>query len=261
MTSTAQSRRWRPDDRLQAVGLAIAGLGPLLVAGVFVPLREHTEVSSNMALVFVIIVVAAAAEGGRVAGAAAAIVSTMFYDFFFTRPFESLKIDRAEDIITTVLLLVIGLVVAELMGLAQRSRVRAEQQRDQEQRVRRVAALAAAGAPIDELVHTVERELAGLLGLQECRYEARGANEHLPLIARTGAIEGGRRRWVGTELSLPAEGAEIPVVGRGRPMGRIVLVPDWEVGVSIDERAIAVTLADQLGAALASEAPLGQTGT
>jgi hypothetical protein len=260
MTRDGQPR-WKPDDRLQAVGLAVAGFGPMLVAGIFVPLRTHTEVSSNIALVFVIVVVLAAAEGGRVSGAIAAVISTMFYDFFFTRPYQSLKIDRAEDIITTVLLLIIGLLVAELMGVAQRGRARAELNRDNEQRVHRVAAMAAAGASIDELVPAVESELTDLLGLRECHFEAVPVAAQLPQLSRTGAIDGGRRRWVGRELSLPAEGAEIPVVGRGRELGRLVLVPDWDVGVSIEERAVAVAIADQLGAALAADSPLSRPET
>jgi hypothetical protein len=243
------------------VGLAIAGFGPMLVAGIFVPFRTHTEVSSNIALVFVIVVVLAAAEGGRAAGAIAAVISTMFYDFFFTRPYQSLKIDRSEDIITTVLLLVIGLLVAELMGFAQRGRVRAEQNRENEQRVHRIAALAASGASISQLIPEVERELTSLLGLRECHFEEVPTDGHFPTLGRSGSIEGGRRRWVGSELSLPAEGAEIPVIGRGRELGRIVLVPDWDVGVSIEERAVAVAIADQLGAALASETPLNQPGS
>ena len=44
------------------------------------------------------------------------------------------------------------------------------------------------------------------------------------------------------------------VFGRGRQFGRLVLVPDPAVGVSIEERVVAVALADQLGAAFAADA-------
>jgi hypothetical protein len=53
---------------------------------------------------------------------------------------------------------------------------------------------------------------------------------------------------------LPALGAEIPVAARGQTFGRFVLVPDTSVGVSIEERIVAVALVDQLGAALAADA-------
>jgi hypothetical protein len=44
------------------------------------------------------------------------------------------------------------------------------------------------------------------------------------------------------------------VLGRGKAFGRLVLVPDLSVGVSIEERVVAVALSDQLGAALAADA-------
>ena len=117
-----RERRYIPDDSQQAFGLAIGGFVPLVIAGLLVPFRTDSVVAANIALVFVIVVVIAAAEGGRVAGVVAAVVSTLSFDFFFTRPFQSLKIDNADDIGTAVLLLVISLIVAQLVGFAHRSR-------------------------------------------------------------------------------------------------------------------------------------------
>ena len=76
-----------------------------MISGLLVPFRTDSIVAANVALVFVIVVVIAAAEGGRTAGIVAAVVSTLCYDFFFTRPFQSLKIDNGDDIGTAVLLL------------------------------------------------------------------------------------------------------------------------------------------------------------
>jgi hypothetical protein len=45
------------------------------------------------------------------------------------------------------------------------------------------------------------------------------------------------------------------VTARGWLYGRFVLVPDHSVGVSIEERIVAVALVDQLGAALAADSP------
>ena len=47
------------------------------------------------------------------------------------------------------------------------------------------------------------------------------------------------------------------MLGRGREFGRLVLVPDLSVGVSIEERVVAVALADQLGSAFAADSPVG----
>jgi hypothetical protein len=61
-------------------------------------------------------------------------------------------------------------------------------------------------------------------------------------------------RLVGGEFALPTEGVELVVVGGGRQLGRFVLTPRPDVGVSLDRRVVAVALADQLGAALSPAA-------
>jgi hypothetical protein len=213
-------------------------------------------VATNVALVFVIVVVIAAAEGGRRAGIVAAVVSTLSFDFFFTRPFQSLKIDNADDIGTAVLLLVISLIVAQLVGFAHRSRTRSDRSRDDTVRVQRVADLAAGGAPIDAIVDAVNTGVTALLSLRSCRYDAAAARgtEDLPEIGRLGALDRGHRQYVGHELTLPDEGACIRVLGRGHELGRLVLDPSQDVGVSLDQCRAAVAIADQLGAALAADA-------
>ena len=77
------------------------------------------------------------------------------------------------------------------------------------------------------------------------------------MLERNGAIAGDHRHWIDGEYTLPAQGAAITVLGRGREFGRLVLVPDLSVGVSIEERVVAVALADQLGAAFAADSPVG----
>jgi hypothetical protein len=243
-----------PEDRLQAAGIAIAGFAPFLVTGVLVPFRSDIVVAANVALVFVIVVVLAAAAGGRTVGVVGAIVSTLCYDFFFTRPYQSLKISNSHDIGTAILLLAIGLLVAQLTAFAHHSHRRSERIQDELLRVHQTAELAANGMPIDDLVHAVETELTGLLKLRECRYEPAPFDRDLPTLGRNGSLERGHRRFVGNELSLPAEGVQIVVLGRGRELGRMVLVPDLDAGVSIAERRAAVAISDQLGAALVADA-------
>ena len=102
-------------------------------------------------------------RGGASSGAIAALVSTFSFDFFFTHPYQSLKIDNADDVGTAVLLLLIGLLVAALVGFAHESRKRSERTVDDSDRVHRIAELAASGVPIAELTQAVETELTELL--------------------------------------------------------------------------------------------------
>jgi hypothetical protein len=242
-----------PDDISRAIGLAIAAFGPILVAGVLVPFRADVA-SANVVLVFVVVVVLGAAVGTRWSGALTAVVAAMSYDFFFTRPYQSLKIDDANDLETTLLLLAIGLIVAELVAYTRRHRAQSATRSDEIQMLRRTAELVASGAPSEEALETVRTQLVGLLCLAECRYEAAPFTSSLPRLARTGGVEGEHRRWIAGEFTLPGLGAEIPVTARGRNFGRFVLIPDLSVGVSIEERIVAVALVDQLGAALAADA-------
>jgi K+-sensing histidine kinase KdpD len=242
-----------PDDIARALGLTIAVFGSLLVAGALVPFRDDLA-NANVVLVYVLVVVLGAAVGTRWSGALTAIVAAMSYDFFFTRPYQSLKIENANDVETTVLLLAIGLVVAELVAFTRRHRAHAATRGDEIQMLRRTAELVASGASSDQVLTVVRDELVELLSLVECRYEAAPFASTLPRVERTGAVDGEHRRWISGEFTLPDLGAEIPVAARGTTFGRLVLIPDLSHGVSIEERIVAIALVDQLGAALATDA-------
>lgn len=242
-----------------AAGFAIAGLLPILVACALVTVRDELN-RANLALVFVVIVVFAAMVGGRAAGAMAAIVSAVSFDFFLTRPYLSLHIDSADDLETMLFLLVIGLLVGELVTRARRDRGKVARGADEIARIHRVAELAAGGAEIDDVVLAVEAELTGLLDLIDCRFDATapggsGSDQAMPQLERNGLVTGaGRtRRFVGREFALPAEGVELPVLGRGRQVGRFLLIPNPRAGASLEERVVAVALTDQLGAAIAAD--------
>src|SRR6476660_7711882 len=144
-----------PNDLARAVGLVIAAFGPLLVAGLLVPFRDDLA-SANIVLVFVLVVVCGAAVGTRWSGALTAVVAAMSYDFFFTRPYQSLKIDNANDLETTLLLLAIGLIVAELVAFTRRHRAHAASRGDEIQMLRRTAEQVASGTPSDRVLDTVK---------------------------------------------------------------------------------------------------------
>jgi len=54
-------------------------------------------------------------------------------------------------------------------------------------------------------------------------------------------------------MGLPSKEVSLMVQGQGRPFGRFVLAPTTGVPVSLDRLTVAVALADQVGAALASQ--------
>jgi hypothetical protein len=60
----------------------------------------------------------------------------------------------------------------------------------------------------------------------------------------------------GGGFALPSEGVAVPVVHEGRPLGRLVLVPQAGHGTTKPQRRVAVALADQLAVAAVRTTPL-----
>jgi hypothetical protein len=123
----------------------------------------------------------------------------------------------------------------------------------------RVAEQVAAGGSAQDVLETVRSELTELLALRSCEFEQPPFGVPLPRLERNGAIDIPYRKILRGEFALPAEGVEIPVLGRGRQLGRLVLEPDPDVGISIEERVVAIAISDQLGAVLAAELPSPKT--
>jgi hypothetical protein len=236
----------------------IAIIGPIAVAALLVPLRDEL-VSTNLALILVVVVVLAAVAGGRGPGAAAAIVAALSYDFFLTRPYLSLRIESADDIETALILLAIGLIVGQLVVVVRRGRGAVRRGEAEIAALHRVSDSAATGSDIGELQRIVEESLQELLGLEACGFESPPYQPLRAHLERGGALVGGELKVADGGFVLPADGVEIPVLGRGQVLGRLVLMPRRDRGTSVEERVVALALADQLGAALAADARDGRT--
>jgi len=192
--------------------------------------------------------------GGRASAVISAFVAAVAFDFFHTKPYGSLKISDGNDVLTTVLLLAVGLAVAEIAIRSQRMHAeRADEQR-QLRRIQRIAGLAAGGEGIDDILLAVTAELIETLELQNSWFERPPFTAGLPRIERSGVIEASEHRYANGEFELPREGLVLPVMGGGRTLGRFVLIPTPGVGVSKERRLSAVALADQVGAAMARTA-------
>lgn len=239
--------------RVTAVAWAVAVLGPLVLSGILVAFRGELF-TTNAALVLVLPVLAAAIVGGRWGGAASAVVAALCFDYFFTRPYYSFTINNRDDLGTTIVLLVVGLVVGELVVRTRRSRELASASRREVDQVRRVAELAAGGGSTGRLISVVEREVVDLLGARGARFERPPFATMLPRLGHGVVTVPGDEGRGGRPLG-PANEVELPIWGQGREIGRLVLVlPHDSIGVAIppDDRALAVMLVDQLGAVLAA---------
>ena len=250
----AQNTRVTPDPPGRGLGWAVAVLGPVVISGILVLVRDELY-PTNAALVLVLPVLAAAILCGRWGGAVSAVVAALCFDFFFTRPYSSFSIDRGDDIETMVVLLVVGLVVGELVVRARRSRRLAYASRREVDQVRRVAELAAGQGSTGRLITVVEREVVELMGARGARFERSPFPTSLPRLGHEKVTIGGADDDEVPVPIGPANEIALPVWGGGREIGRIVLVlPEDSAGATLpsDDRALAVALVDQLGAVLAA---------
>jgi hypothetical protein len=232
------------------VAVVVAAIvAPVVLALALLPVRNQAP-AATVALGFAVLVSLLAAIGTRFSALIAAVSAAICYDVGFTQPYGSLAISHPQDIETTALLLVGGLIVGQLSARNRRNRGLVVQQSDDLAHIQAIAELMAAGAEPDHVVDAVAQELRDLLGLRECRFETSQPDRPGPTIDRNGNVSWGRLWWGVDTLGLPGKEISIEVAHDNRRLGRYVLVAEPGTRVRRDQLLAAATLADQAGAAL-----------
>lgn len=241
--------------RHRATLVVLAALAPLAACALLAVFRDRLA-NSNEALVLVLLVVATAATGLRSAGIVAALSSTVWFDFFLTEPYQSFTINSSDDVETAVLLVVVGLAVTELALWGRRQQARASRRQGYLNGVTGTAELVAAGnSAADDLLDRIGAQLVEVLGIDAARYvpsEPAG----LPVLGRDGTLSrSGRTVDVG-RFGLPTDDeTALPVLHGGAGHGHFRLVAATRVArPTAEQRRVAILLADQAGAALATAA-------
>jgi hypothetical protein len=238
--------------------IAAALVAPLAAAAILLPFRAGWP-NTNVALLLVVVVVAVAAIGNRAAGAIAAVGAAVWFDFFFTLPYERFTIRSSADVTTFVLLLVVGVAVSQLAAYARRLKVVAITDAGYLAQIHETASLTQAAKSPEDVVDHVSQQLAGLLDLQECRFEYGVLLGHPPRLEPDGMVLAGRGRWDVERAGLPSEEIELRTFGNGQYYGRFMMRAKPGSRPSIQARLVAVTLADQAERALAAGTPAPST--
>jgi K+-sensing histidine kinase KdpD len=248
---------WLSRDRLAVLAGLVA---PLAVAAVLVPFRASFP-NTDAALAMMLVVVAVAANGYRLAGVLAAVSTAVWFDFFLTQPYERFTITRRTDIETTVLLLVIGVAVTEIAAWGRRQYVAASRRAGYLDGINSAARAVAAGGSVSALTDQVGRQLARLLSLRSCSFQFGVAGIGRPARLRhDGSVTLGQRTWDVDAEGFPAgTDTELLVEGGGVFQGRFLMTPAPGARPTLEQRLLAIALADQVGAALASSHPVDQT--
>ena len=233
--------------RFDTVAIVIGPAAAVAAGGLLENVRDDVG-ATNIALILATIVVLAAIAG-RTAGVVTALFAAASFNFFHTQPYHSLRIHDAQDVVTVVLLVVIGLVTSALGNWRREVGATARRRLHGERSLVIVAERLAAGDSPDDLWPLIRDDLVRELRLGDCRYEPRPTTV-LPAVGRTGSLPSTALRLGPDGFDLPPAGVVIDVSGRGRSFGQIVLVPAEHSPSQREQRRIAVALADLFAVAL-----------
>jgi K+-sensing histidine kinase KdpD len=228
----------RLDEGEGIVWGAAAFVVSVLVGVVLDPFRSSIGLE-NVTIVYLTVVVIAGAVGGRSAGLVAAISAALSYDFFFTTPFHTLRIDSSDQVVTVLLLLAAGLGSSVAGRASRRAGIRAEEEAAAIRTLHAVSRAAAMGQRPDSVAVERLRELLDARAVQVVRDGEHGdrvvaaAGEavgeldlgSLPHLDDEGRLPSGHLRSVGGTLVLPAEGAVVDLVKGRTRVGSLVVIP------------------------------------
>jgi K+-sensing histidine kinase KdpD len=211
----------------------------LLLGAGLSPFR--TEIGlENIAVLYLILVAGTAAVGGRTAGFISSLSAALSYNWFFTTPYGTLRIDTADQILTVVLLFAAGL-LASLGGRT--TRMAGAAAREEAAAIRMLSAVNLAAARGQEADQVAARELLGLLGARAVSVLRAGrggdwVSAHagepfdqldpatVPRLDEEGRIPRGHLRAIGGMLVLPAGGVAVDLVRNGHRVGSLVIEPE-----------------------------------
>jgi two-component system sensor histidine kinase KdpD len=108
-------------DRIQGYTAAIALVAVSTLVGLWIAPRWGT---AAVDMIYLPSVLAAAALWGLGPGLLAGVAAVLAYNFFFTEPVHTFRIDRVTDVVTVVVLLIVALVTSRLAaGIREQARL------------------------------------------------------------------------------------------------------------------------------------------
>lgn len=228
---------------------------PVALAGAWTPVRA-AQSNVVVALAMVAAVAGVGMTGRRAAVVMSALCAAAAFTFFDTAPYERFTISRRSDVITAVSLFVVGLVIGELaIRLAQQRRAGRSVTGDL-RRVGEAASLLAAGEELVVMIGAVAEQLEHQLHLADCWYLAEPIAPGTWCVGRDGSLD--RAPGIAGPAADGRREVVLPVWALGQVVGHFVLkvAPgSTPAGLTADRLRVAVTLADQVGGALAAQAP------
>ncbi|MBI1355868.1 MAG: DUF4118 domain-containing protein [Acidobacteria bacterium] len=221
---------------------------------------------ADVVMIYLLGIVGVSIRTSHGPGLAACLLSATTFNFFFTTPYYTLAIDRAQFVITFVVMLIVGLTIS---GLTSRVRAQASFAVERERRTHALfeatRSLSAVGSE-GEVLASAARQIAETF---EAEVAAFLLGEHSRVVLRTTSHDGewinareigvaqwvadnGRRAGLGTATLSGAEALHLPIPGAGgRTLGALAVRPAEVHGFQDPERMrLLEAIVGQAGAAL-----------
>ena len=230
-----------------------AAVAPLLACVVLAVFRD-TITAATAVLVLVLLVVGAASTGVRLAGIVAAASGAVWFDYFLTKPYETLAINDRNDVEAAVLLVLIGLAVTEVALWGHRQQARANRRAGYLDGVLGTAEIVTLqqDSP-DSLVRHVAEQIKQILDVGRCAFVAGPVHDaRVPRLDHHGRVWRGDRQVDVDRDGLPTDdNIALPVARADVTLGHFLITAASDIArPTMEQRKVAVLLADQVGSVL-----------
>lgn len=263
----SRAKSWTADrsdsslaDRVQDYTAALALVAVPTLVGLWIAPRWGT---AAVDMIYLPSVLAAAALWGLGPGVAAGLAAVLAYNFFFTEPVHTFRIDRATDVVTVVVLLIVALVTSRLAaGMREQARL-ASTHAARNATIAGFARRLLSCSTEEQIAETACTELNGLFdcnamlvgGLPQPRIVSAvpAGNRLTPsdVAAAALTLETGETAGRGTQRIQPAEWVFHPVRAGETIIAAAGLArDDGKPPVAEDQLALLANLLDQLALAL-----------
>jgi K+-sensing histidine kinase KdpD len=233
--------------------LVVAVTLPLVACAVLSGFREAVSQATS-ALILVLIVVGLAATGDRIAGLVAALSGGAWFDFFLTEPYNSFAIRSPDDVEVAILLVLAGTGVSELALWGRRQAQRASMRAGYLDGVLKTAkAISLHHEPALVLAEHVARQIADVLDVPLCRFVTGPAYDaRFALLDQDGSVTRNGHRIDVDGDGLPTDEHTVLLVRRANDvLGHFLVTAAARIArPSLEQRRVAVLLADQMAVAL-----------
>lgn len=244
-------------QRHRSAVIAAAAIGPLVASAVLASVRDGVTAATAV-LILVLMVVSAASTGDRVAGIVAALSGGVWFDFLLTEPYGTLAINDPNDVEAAILLVVIGAAVTEVALWGHRQQARANRRTGYLDGVLGTAEIVALRQQTPEALTThIAEQIREVLGVARCTFVPGPVRDRrIAVLDHEGLVTRHDHVVDVDRDGLPTDDHTALLVRPGEhALGHFLIVAAADIArPTLEQRRVAVLLADQAGPVLANPA-------